>query len=96
MELKIRKASKKDNDKITVNISDIQELFDTEGDGIGLESGRKFILTFKSGRKEYDVAFRVSRDGRTGYGACPRGLRLPAMYRSVFYTVVDGIGVDNV
>lgn len=94
--LKITKSSKKDKDKVTVRINDIEDIFDTQGDGIGLVDGRKFILTFKTGRKTYDVAFRVSRDGTTAYGACPRGLRMPSVGKPVYYTVVDGIGVDNV
>ena len=94
--LKVTKSSQNDGDKITIRVNAVEDIFDTEGDGIGLVDGRRFILTFKNGKKSYDVAFKVSRNGTTAYGACPRGLRLPSVGKPCYYTVVDGIGVDNV
>ena len=86
MKIKITRASRRDNNKITIRTNQLYA-------GIW-HSGAKFVVTFKGKNgKTHDVVFTASRKGTTAYADKPSSLRMPAMSKGLYYTVIARSGV---
>lgn len=80
--IKATRASARDKNKFTVATSELNLTDDLAGCPIVLELKGE-------GRKTHKVYMEPSRKGTTYYGDCPRTLKVPAVGKPTYYTLVD-------
>jgi len=91
--IKFTSASKKDKNKVTVTVNQLENI--AESDGVPstfLTKNSRIVVTIRHGRKNYEILFVPNRfnDGCATTAATdvwPRDLTLPRVGKSVSYNV---------
>jgi hypothetical protein len=93
--IKATKASARDNGKFTFSASEISSAFaygEVDFSAVYNVMGSyedKVIMTIKGDtNKKYDVVLSPSRNRKTFYAECPRGLKMPSVGKPAYYEVV--------